>query len=566
MSSEANSGGRTLQINDDGAIVDRRSDAAETNEREQLQAFLLKLSDALRAQPDADSVATCALRMLFEQLRLDRCYVGVYRLGDDRGDFTHQVGNDRVPPLPASVRLSDFPDALRVAVERTLVKYNVEEIEGLGAIDRQNLGALGMRALVAASVRHGDNNPIWSIVAVSARPRRWTRGEIELLENVAERAWAAIERARAEDAVRKSEEQYRYLFESIDAGFCTIEVLFDSNGRPHDYRFLEVNPAFVRLTGIVGGVGRTMREFAPEHEQFWFDIYGEVARTGESVRFEHEAAALDHVYDVFTFRVGLPGENRVAVIFNDIRDRKRAERALHRANEFLEQRVRERTAEVQALVRRVISIQEEERGRVARDIHDQLGQQMTALRMNLELLAAPAGHDDALAAQVARALQLAEEVDRSVDFLTWDLRPAQLDHLGLAAALSNLAKGWSERFGIAAEFDALNAESLRLPRETESNLYRIAQEALHNVVKHAQAGHVAISLQRQKGDVVLVIEDDGCGFDIAETSERIGGGRFGLVSMRERAALIGGTIDIETRPGDGTVIVVRAPITEADQP
>lgn len=125
--------------------------------------------------------------------------------------------------------------------------------------------------------------------------------------------------------LRQSEEKYLALFGSIDEGLCTIEVLFDDAGEPVDYRFLETNAAFERLTGIVNAPGRSMREIATEHEDFWFKVYGRIARTGEPSRFEHEAAALGRNYDVYAFRVGAPEENQVAVLFNDITERKRRE-------------------------------------------------------------------------------------------------------------------------------------------------------------------------------------------------------------------------------------------------
>ncbi|MFQ4141190.1 ATP-binding protein [Chlorogloeopsis sp. ULAP02] len=142
-----------------------------------------------------------------------------------------------------------------------------------------------------------------------------------------------IERQQAEIVLRESEEKYRTLFTSIDEGFCTIEVLFDEQGKAVDYRFLEMNQAFVQHTGIENGIGRTVREFAPEHEEFWFETYGYIAKTGVAMRFEHKAAALGKFYDVYAFRIGAPEKNRVAVIFNDIFVRKRAEEALRESEE-----------------------------------------------------------------------------------------------------------------------------------------------------------------------------------------------------------------------------------------
>jgi PAS domain S-box-containing protein len=144
---------------------------------------------------------------------------------------------------------------------------------------------------------------------------------------------ARQETERASAALRESEERYRTLFESIDEGFCTIEVLFSENGKPVDFRFLRVNPAFERQSGIENAVGRTMREIAPQHEELWFETYGRVAETGEPVRFESEAAQLGSWYDVYAFRVEDPQLRRVGILFNNITHRKRSEEALRVSEE-----------------------------------------------------------------------------------------------------------------------------------------------------------------------------------------------------------------------------------------
>lgn len=135
------------------------------------------------------------------------------------------------------------------------------------------------------------------------------------------------QRKQAEKALRASESKYRTLFESIDVGFCIIEVLFDEAGRSIDYRFLEANPAFISQTGLTDAVGKTVHDLVPNHEPFWFEVYGEIALTGTPVRFEHQARALPlpRWYEVFAFRAGLPGQHRVAVLFRDIGERKRRE-------------------------------------------------------------------------------------------------------------------------------------------------------------------------------------------------------------------------------------------------
>ena len=141
------------------------------------------------------------------------------------------------------------------------------------------------------------------------------------------------QRKQTEQRLLKSEEKYRTLFDSIDEGFCTIEVLFDGNDKPVDYRFLEINPSFEKQTGIKDARGRTMREIVPLHEEHWFEIYGKIALTGEPARFENEAAQLHRWYDVYAFRVGPSQERKVAILFKDITKRKRAEEALRASEE-----------------------------------------------------------------------------------------------------------------------------------------------------------------------------------------------------------------------------------------
>lgn len=139
------------------------------------------------------------------------------------------------------------------------------------------------------------------------------------------------------------ETTYRTLLDRVDQGVCIIEVLFDAAGQPSDYRFLRVNPAFVAQTGLQDAEGRTMRWFRPDHEQHWFEIYGRIALTGEPARFDNPAATLGRWYEVHAFRVGLPEQRRVAIVFNDIAERKRNEEKLslyaqdmgHRAKNML---------------------------------------------------------------------------------------------------------------------------------------------------------------------------------------------------------------------------------------
>jgi signal transduction histidine kinase len=181
--------------------------------------------------------------------------------------------------------------------------------------------------------------------------------------------------------------------------------------------------------------------------------------------------------------------------------------------------------------------------------------------MQIELFSAKCSGDPALMAEVRRTMQLAEELDRSIDFLTWELRPAALDRLGLPAALDDLVHAWSERFHTPAEYHDGGMEGRSLPPDVGVNLYRIAQEALHNVQKHAAATEVSVRLAMHEASAVLAIEDNGQGFTPGAVGSTSRDG-LGLVSMRERARLIGGEITIEAAPGRGTSIVVRVPVDD----
>lgn len=152
---------------------------------------------------------------------------------------------------------------------------------------------------------------------------------------MAERTWETVERAKAEATLREAQERYLALFNSIDQGFCTMELAFDANGKPMDYRFLEVSPTFERQSGIRNGVGRWMRDIAPDLEQYWFDLYGRVALTGEPIRVENYSPALERWWSVYAFRIQQPALRRVAVLFQDVTDRKRAEEALRNSEERL---------------------------------------------------------------------------------------------------------------------------------------------------------------------------------------------------------------------------------------
>ena len=209
------------------------------------------------------------------------------------------------------------------------------------------------------------------------------------------------------------------------------------------------------------------------------------------------------------------------------------------------------------LLTRLVFAQEDERRRIARDMHDQFGEHLTTLALRIGVLKAMCVDNTDLTREVDALEAIARSLDQDADRLAWELRPTALDDLGLRAALTNYTQDWSARVGIPARLHTSGLLDERLAPDLETTLYRIAQEALNNAAKYSRARHVEVLLERRSDSVLLVVEDDGIGFD-ADGGAR--GRGFGLVGMQERAALVGGTLEIESSPGKGTTVLVRIAI------
>jgi PAS domain S-box-containing protein len=259
-----------------------------------------------------------------------------------------------------------------------------------------------------------------------------------------------------------------------------------------------------------------------------------------------------------------------AKIARDLTERVALEERLNRLNADLESKVEARTSELKReiaerkssekvrlrLLQKIVTTQEDERKRISRDLHDHLGQKLTALNLNLELLKQKCENAE-LGEIVQKVHELAKDVDSELDFLAWELRPATIDELGLEATLKNFVEEFSRHFNVSADFHSQKFRNKRLLPEIEINLYRIAQEALNNIAKHAKANNVSVLIEKPDNQIVLIVEDDGIGFEPSQKASKSEG--LGLVGMGERAALIGGAVEIESAIGNGTTVYVRIP-------
>lgn len=390
------------------------------------------------------------------------------------------------------------------------------------------------------------------------------------------------DRKKTEVALHRSEAEFRAFFELAAVGIAQVDA--------RKRLFLRVNRRFSEMTGYnefevrqmsFADLGRA-EDKSPNLELFDRLLSGEVNEYSVERQFRRKNGALIWV-NVTASLVRDPQQKplRTVMVVQDITERKNAETALRRAHEQLELRVRERTAEVdqvnralmaeiiarkkieeerQSVLRQLVSVQEEERRRISRELHDDIGQHLTALMLGLKAID-PRNDFPITKAQLEKLQQITTIVGKEVHDLALELRPTALDDLGLIRTLSNYLEDWAARGRLEMDFHSVGFENHRLPSPIETTLYRIIQEALNNVLKHAQANRVSVIVERRPDHASAIIEDDGCGFDVESLRDRDSRQRLGLLGMEERAALVRGELRIESSRGQGTTVFVRIPLS-----
>ena len=282
-------------------------------------------------------------------------------------------------------------------------------------------------------------------------------------------------------------------------------------------------------------------------------------RTQYERRFHDLAENQDRVRMGFLLVVGL---NLLMVTLGAItlgqesRRRRREAAEARERNVKLEEAINERTAELAGLSHYLQQLQEDERAKIAREIHDELGGTLAAAKIDLQLLSDRPAGADANRARLARVMTAIDDAVQVKRRIIEDLRPTMLDNLGIGAALEWHCTQFSKRMAVPCRVE-IQEENLSLPPAYSIAFYRVVQESLTNISKYAQAKNVAVSLQRDGNDWILRIADDGVGID---TSKRHNATARGLLSMRERARALGGKFSVQGQPGRGTVVEVRVPV------
>lgn len=309
-------------------MTEREQQQRQLRGVQEQQAFLLRLNDATQSMADPKAVASATAELLAQHLGAARCVYG--SIDDD--EVFHLQGewrNAAMPPMPPSLRVEDLGD-LDLRQGRTVVihdtgsdaRVNEEAFDDMGRMR----AAIGVPLVKAGRLVAGFG-------VLDHRSRQWSATEVQLVEEVCARTWASVERATAEEALALSEEKYRTLFGSIDEGFCIIEFFDGPHGPLSDYVHVEANPAYTTNAGIPDVVGKTVRAMIPDEAEGWVRIYREVLLTGKPVRFERELIATGRHLELSAFRVDPVERRQVAVLFNDISQRKEAEASARRSHE-----------------------------------------------------------------------------------------------------------------------------------------------------------------------------------------------------------------------------------------
>jgi len=358
---------------------------------------------------------------------------------------------------------------------------------------------------------------------------------------------------RLVDKIDPHEGRYRMLFERSPLPMWVVDT--------GSLRFLAVNDAALRLyeysrdeflAMTVNDIRRpeddeAFRDFLGHAGDVHYGVFRHVKKTGEPID-------IDGVGHLVAWR-GRPAR---LVQINDITERLRTQQTLERLNRELEvshERLR-------ALSRRLFEVQEEERKRLARDLHDDVGQALTALKIQVESIARP-GNELTARSRIDEIVDTVQHTLERVRQISLSLRPPQLDDLGLAAALRSHLDRQARVAGLHAHFEAEDAPQELAP-DAETACFRVAQEAINNVLRHARARNLWVRLFTAGGRLAISVRDDGRGFDLDSVRARAANGAsLGLVGMEERMALAGGSFELRSAPGQGTVLLATFPVVTA---
>ncbi len=444
-------------------------------------------------------------------------------------------------------------DLVKLHLHWSAETCRIHEIDGLVAppLDQAiHFYAPEARAIVQAAVQAGiDHGTPWDLELplITARQRQiWVRaqGTTHMLNGQAVKLVGAFqditERKLVEVALREAEAHNRALISAIP------DLIF-TNRSDGEYLSVQASDPSLLLVPPDVFMNRKVVEVLPQPVAGQLmQAFADALASG-SMRVLNYPLLMEGQERHYEARIVPSADDTLITIVRDVTERRHSEASQQRY-----------TLQLQALSRRVLEVQEAERRRLAIELHDELGQLLTAIKINLQSSARfkdrdPTEHN-------AENILIVEDALQQVRRLALALRPSMLDDLGLAPALRWMAEQSAARSGFAVDFYTARLSD-RLAPDIEIACFRIAQEALTNVARYAQAKQVGIQMRQDGDELVLSVQDDGCGFDVAAMrAGALAGGSIGVLGMQERAALIGGRLDIESVTGQGTTVRLTCPL------
>ena len=543
-------------------------DVTESKRAEMNLAFLASVSLDLVHWTNVDEMMRTVGANMAAYLQLSLCAFAEIDEAAEQVVINHDWHRDDVPGLIGVYRLADFVEDEFIRTARAGEIIVVRDAVIDPRTDPEKFAALKVASFVCVPLIR-DGQWRFALCLYHSVRHDWRADEIELARELTARIWTRLERLRAEEALRQNEERYRNLFNSIDEGFCVIQMIFDEHEKPFDYRFLEVNPSFEKQSGLHDAAGKRMREFAPDFEASWFERYGDVALTGEPVRFANESKELHSWFDVYAFRIGGPESRKVAILFTNVTERKQAEQALresaaaladldHRKDEFLAMLSHELRNPLAPL---------------SNAVH------MLRLQQNVDPLQQQAR--TIIERQVGQLTHLVDDLLEISRITTGRIRLRQE---------SIVVSGVVERAVEAAQpliVQCRHELTVSLPQQPiwlhadAARLEQVLVNLLTNAAKYTdEGGHIWLTV-RQEGDAaVLRVRDTGIGiapellprvFDLFTQAERAldrsqGGLGIGLSLVQRLVELHGGTVEASSVLGQGSEFVLRVPVMRTSIP
>ncbi len=495
------------------------------------------------AAREVDSTVTTALRETAEFLGVDHAYVLIFSPDRTTWSATHEWNAAHVPAQGGNYRdvpVGTVPWSETKVLAGEVVRINAPHEYPPEAEAERRLPEMqaGQQSAVLIPM-HGAAGIITGAVGFDSHARRvtWSDDDVTRCTMVGDAIATVLERKRAEHALQRSEEKFSKAFEASPAILTIVRI--------QDRRYVEVNRAFEQHTGFLRTevLRQTTEELGQKADLQSLNHAIETAVEQGSVRNTeariHNKGGEALVVLLSAEMVEFDGQRCVLTVAEDITERKQAEEA--------------RTE----LSRRLMTAQEAERARIARELHDSIGQSLALLNIQMQRAAQPAS--SLTGKKVLTMPELCgkvKEIGNQISRLSHRLHSSELEFLGLAVAVRSLCREFSEQYRIKVDCTCTD-----LPEDLDNDFalafLRVVQEALHNIAKHSRASKVRVEVVGTKRDLSACIQDNGTGFEVNKTRMTSG---LGMVSMRERMHLIGGEFTISSKPGGGTRIHAKAPL------